>query len=107
MSLPNMSNTVLRFSQIIIKRTITQTVVNHEPIKTAVDTPFKATITTPKPEDLAQVEVDTSLKYKLCHSVEAIGIDDIFVHKNTEYKVIGESDRDDYGYYRVLGEEVQ
>ena len=104
---PNMASTILSFAQLIIKRTITQTVVDHEPVKSEVDTPFMSTITTPKPEDLQQFEIDTSLKYKLSHSVDAIVIDDRFVHKNTVYKVIGESDRDDYGFYRVLGEEVQ
>ena len=107
MSLPNMASTVLSFAQTITKRTITQTVVDFEPVKPPVDTPFMATITTPKSEDLQQFEIDTSLKYKLCHSVDAITIDDRFIHKGTVYKVIGESDRDDYGYYRVLGEEVQ
>lgn len=104
---PNMSNTVLSFSQLITKREVTQSVVNHRTVKTFVDTPFQATITTPKPEDLQQVEINTALKYKLCHSVDPIKVDDRFVHKTIEYKVIGLSDREDYGYYRAIGEEVQ
>ena len=104
---PNLAKTVLRFAQNITKRTVTQTVVNHIPQKTKVDTTIKATITTPQPEDLQNIEIDTSLKYKLCHSVDQLTIDDRFVHKNIEYKVIAEQDREDYGYYRVVGEEVQ
>jgi len=107
MSLPNLSKTVLRFAQTIIKRTVTQTVVDHLPVKSFVDTPFKATVTTPQSEDLENIEIDTSLKYKTFHSVEEIKIDDIAVHKNTEYKIINLSDREDYGYFKSLGEEIQ
>jgi glucose-6-phosphate-specific signal transduction histidine kinase len=107
MSLPNLSNTVLRFAQNTTKRAVTQTVVNHVPQLTKVDTTIKATITTPQPEDLQNIEVDTSLKYKLCHSVDELTINDRFIHNSIEYKVIAESNRSDYGYYRVVGEEVQ
>lgn len=107
MNVPNMSSTVLSFSQTIIKRTITQTIVNHVPVKTPVDTPFVATVTTPKEKDLVQVEVDTALSYKNFHSVETIKIDDIFVHRNIEYRVIKLHEREDYGYFSGLGEEVQ
>lgn len=105
--LPNLSSIVLRFAQDITKRSVTQTVVNHIPQETKIDTIIKATITTPQPEDLQNIEIDTSLKYKLAHSVDEITINDRFVHQNIEYKVISESNRSDYGYYRVLGEEVQ
>lgn len=107
MSLPNLANTVLSFAQTITKRTVTQTVVNHVPQKTYSDSDFLATVTTPKPEDLENVEIDTKLKYKLLHSKEAIAIDDLFVHKGTNYKAIDLSDREDYGYFRSLVEEVQ
>ncbi len=107
MSQPNMSSTVLKFAQTIVKRTVTQTVVNFTPTKTYVDTPFKATITTPQSDDLVQVNITTSLSYKLCHSVEEIKKDDLFVHRNTNYKVIKLYAREDYGYFRCLGEEVQ
>ena len=104
---PNLSKTVLRFAQDITKRSVVQTVVNHIPQKTKTDTTIRATITTPKPEDLQNIEIDTSLKYKLCHSVNEITIDDRFIHNGIEYKVIGEQNRSDYGYYRVVGEEIQ
>lgn len=105
--LPNMSNTVLNFAQVITKRVVTQQVINHRTVKTYDDIPFKATITTPQPEDLQQVEINTALKYKLSHSIKDINIDDIFIHRGVEYKVIQLSKRDDYGYYRALGEEIQ
>jgi hypothetical protein len=105
--IPNLNKTVLRFAQPITKRETIQTVVNHLPQILKIDTLIRATITTPKPEDLENIEVDTSLRYKLCHSVDSLKINDRFVHKDTEYKVIAEQDRGDYGYYRVVGEEVQ
>jgi len=105
--LPNLSSTILRFAQTIIKRTVTQTVVNHLPQKSFVDTNFLATVTTPKSEDLQNVQIDTALKYKNIHSVDSIVIDDLFVHKGTEYKIIVLADREDYGYFKALGEEVQ
>lgn len=107
MGLPNMASTVLSFSQIITKRTITQTVVNHLPVKSPVDTPFVATVTTPKEKELVQVEVDTALSYKNFHSVETIKIDDMFIHRNIVYKVIKLQEREDYGFFGGLGEEVQ
>lgn len=106
-SQPDMSSTVLSFAQIIVKKVVTQSVINHRTVKAYVESPFESTVTTPKTQDLLQIEVNTALKYKLSHSVDSIKIDDIFVHKLTEYKVISLSDRDDYGYYRAIGEEVQ
>ena len=105
--LPDMGSTVLSFSQTITKRTVTQTVVNHEPVKTFVDTDFKATVTTATDNDLSQVEVDTSLSYKNIHSTESIKIDDLFIHRTIIYKVIKLKAREDYGFYSSLGEEVQ
>lgn len=106
--LPDMSDTVLSFAQTITKRTVTQQVINHQTVKTYVDdNDFQATITTPQSEDLQQVNINTALKYKLSHSVKSIDIDDIFVHRNVEYKVIKLGDREDYGYFRALGEEIQ
>ena len=107
MILPNLANTVLRFAQTITKRAFTQTVVNHEPTESYIDGDFLATVTTPTPEDLQQVEIDTSLKYKLIHSADEIKINDLVVHKGTTYRIITLSDREDYGYYRTVGEEVQ
>ena len=107
MSLPNMASTVLSFSQTIIKRTTTQTVIDFEPVDSFVDTPFLATITTPTSEDLAQAETDTKLRYKNIHSIESIVMDDLFVHRSIEYKIIKLNELEDYGYFSGLGEEVQ
>lgn len=107
MGLPNLANTVLRFAQTITKRVPTQTVVNHEAVTTYIDGDFLATITTPKTEDLAQAEIDTSLKYKNIHSVDEIKIGDLFIHRVTTYKAIVLGDREDYGYFKALGEEIQ
>lgn len=107
MGLPNLSKTVLRFAQTVTKRTPVQSVVNHLPVKTYADTSIKATITTPTSTDMISVEVDTSLSYKLIHSVESIKIDDIIVHQSTSYRIISLSNRVDYGYFRAIGEEVQ
>lgn len=107
MTLPNLANTVLRFAQTITKRVVTQTIVNHEPTESYIDSDFLATVTTPTPEDLQQVEIDTSLKYKLIHSVDVIKINDLVVYKGTTYRIIALSDREDYGYYRAISEEVQ
>ena len=107
MGLPNLSKTVLRFAQTITKRVTIQTVVNHLPVKTYIDGDFLATVTTPKTEDLQQTEIDTKLKYKNIHSVDEIKIDDLFIHKGTTYKAIVLADREDYGYYKALGEEIQ
>lgn len=105
--LPNLSSTVLSFAQPITRRITTQTVVNHKPSIAKEDDTIQATITTPKPEDLQNIEVDTSLKYQVCHSVDEMKIDYRFIYKQVEYKVISINDRDDYGYYRSVGEEVQ
>jgi len=107
MSLPNLASTVLSFAQTITKRTVTQIVVNHKPVKSYVNSDFLATVTTPKTEDLQQVEIDTSLKYKNIHTVAEIKMDDLFIHKGTNYKIIVLADREDYGYYKALGEEIQ
>lgn len=105
--LPNMSRTVLRFSQTIIKKEITQSVVNHKVVKTTNDTPFEAAVTTPKTDDLVTADIDSNLIYKNIHSNNEIKMDDIFEHRNINYKIIQLKDRLDYGYYSGLGEEVQ
>lgn len=107
--IPNMSNTILRFARTITKRDVSQVNVDGEAQDIFIDGDIKATITTPKPEELQQLEVNSKLKYKVCHSVDEITINDRFITSDNplEYKVIAEQERDLYGYYRVVGEEVQ
>lgn len=105
--LPNLSNTVRRFRQTITKRTVTQTIVNYEPVNTYTDTQIEATVTTPKEEELNQMNIDASLKYKTIHTTEELKMNDTIIHKGTEYKIIKAQDRQDYGYTRAIAEEVQ
>lgn len=105
--LSNMSETVLSFSQPVTLRRGTQTVVNRKPVIAYVDEPIKATVLTPSEKDLSGLEVKTKLEYKSFHTVVSIAMGDIIVHNGTSFQIVDLWDRQDYGYSKAVGEEIQ
>ena len=102
-----MSKTALSFAQDVTLKTVTQSIVDFEAVKTETESTIKATVTTPQDQDLVNVEVDSALAYKKIYSVQPVKIDDIFEFENIDYKVIKLSNRGSYGFYVSLGEELK
>lgn len=105
--LPNLSRTVVRSSQSVTLKTITQTVVNHRPVNTSVDAVIKATIIPATSETLKSLTVDSSLSYFSVFTSSNIKPSDRIVYKTKTYKVIQDKDFSDYGYNEYIIEEVK
>lgn len=105
--LPNLNRTVLRFAQNVTLKTITQSVVNHRPVETSIDSTIKATIIPSESDTLQSLTIDESLSYFTMFTTVNLANNDRIVYKNKTYKVVKEKDYSDYGYTEYVIEEVK
>jgi len=105
--LPNLSNTVKRFSQDVNLIRVTTTVINHKPVEEETNIAIKAVIQPADKEKLNIDKIDYSLKYILINSTDEMRIKDKLEYKSTKYRIIAVEDFSDYGYYRAIAEEVK
>lgn len=105
--LPNLNRIVLRFAQSVTLKTITQSVVNHRPVNTSVDSTIKATLVPAASEALKSLTIDESLAYFTMYAVVSVKPNDRIVYKTKTYKVVQDKDYSDYGYNEYVIEEVK
>jgi len=107
MSLPNMRRTVLSFGQQVVLRKHTQSIVNHIPTFTYVDSDIVAAIQPANAEELELDNIDKNKRYISVFSVNQITINDLIGYKDVDYKIISSEDYSDYGYYELIGAEIK
>ena len=105
--LPNMSNTVLEFSQTLEFKEVTQTVVNYKPVNTETIVNKEGAIFPSTKEDLKALIIDTSLAYYTVLTVEDININDKLSYKSKLFKQVNKENYSDYGFYRAIYEEIK
>ena len=105
--LPNLSNTIKRFSQPIKLIRVVKMIENHRPIETETITDIKAVIQPANTNKLNKDKLDYNLRYLQVHSLEEIKLNDMIEYKNVRYRAIENSNYLDYGYFEVIMEEVK
>lgn len=107
MTLPNMSSTLLGWTQSVSLKTATTTTVDFVPTTSIASQTIQAVIQPAQKEVLAPAEIDWSLNYITVHSVSQIDIGQYIEYNGVNYKVVQILQYGDYGYYEVVGEEVK
>ncbi|QEO57564.1 hypothetical protein [Francisella marina] len=98
-----MANTVLSFAQNVDLLKVTQVMTRGRPGETTVSSIIKATVTTPKPEQLQALDIDYSLQYITLHTTaNNVTTQDKIGYKGKIYRVIDSQDYSDYGYMKLL-----
>lgn len=105
--LPDMSEVLNEWSQIVMLRDIEKITVDFELVETITDTPIRAVIQVADKEKLNVNEVDWSLRYLQVHSKIELFIGQFIVYKGDEYKIITDANYSDYGFSDVFAEEVK
>ena len=105
--LPNLSQTVLKFSQQIELIKTVQTVVNFKPVLTEIPSTINAVVQPSTDKALASVDVDVAKSYYTIHTSLALKIGDFVIIKTKRHKLIKSKDYSEYGYYEFVAEEVK
>ena len=108
---PNLSRVISRFSQDIVVKKTTQTIVNYKPVNTVVSHNLKAVVQVANDETLQVNQLDTSKQYYTVHirNDEAISlkINDDITYKNKTIRIVRLRDDSDYGFYKTICEEIK
>ena len=105
--IPNMSDVLTDFEQIVQLKTTTQTIVNYRPVISSILTSFRAVVQPADKQNLQVADIDMSKEYLLIHSKTGLKINDIVVYKGKDYIIKTLGDFSDYGYYESIAEEVK
>lgn len=105
--LPNLSQTVKRFSVPTQLMKVSTAIVNHKPYYTGIESNIKVVIQPAQKEKLNIDRINWSLKYIQVHSVDCIYLSDIITHKGILYQAYEDADYSDYGYYEIIMEEYK
>jgi len=105
--LPNLSNTIRRFSQSVVLIRTTEEIINHKPQNTEEYKSIKAVIQPAQKSKLNKDLIDWSLGYLWVHSLETIKKNDKIEYKGKEYRAFEDANYSDYGYYETTFEEIK
>ena len=113
--LPNLLQTVKRFSVPTQLIKVSTAIVNHKPVDTETPINIRASIQPAQKDKLNKDKIDWSLKYIQVHSYDQmvsgtlvsgeISINDIIVHHGIRYKSFEGTDYNDFGFYETVMEE--
>ena len=105
--LPDMSDTLTEWEQPVILKTVVRTTVDFEDVVVVTPEDIRAVVQVATPEQLSVLQIDISLKYRLCHSKVPISMGQYIEFQGINYKIITPSDWTDYGFSEVIGEQVK
>lgn len=101
----DMSDALDDLTQKVIRRTVTVTTVDFEPVESAVEVSISAVVQPASLELLNKSLIDYSLEYLRVDTHSVLGKNDKIVYKGNVYNWYQRGNYSDYGFYSSIFEE--